>query len=98
MMLAREPITLAEVKEYLKDADQERPVAQYIKRFAPHSVEKAKELRKALAALQLIKIKTEDIVKLVDFLPKDSESVHKVCPDAGLSEEECQKILGVLAG
>jgi DNA-directed RNA polymerase subunit F len=98
MMLAREPLTLAEVNHYLKEADQERLVAKYIKRFAPQSTEKAKETRKALSELQLIKLKTEDIVKLVDFLPKESESVHKVCPDAGLSEEECQKILGVLAG
>ena len=98
MMLARQPLMLAEVQAYLKDADETRPVYQYIKQFTKVTHERAVKLKQALIDLNNPKLNEELVVKLVDVLPTDAESVHKVCADAGLSDDECQKILGALAG
>lgn len=98
MMLARQPLMLAEVQAYLKDADETRPVYQYVKQFTKVSYEQAQKIKQALIDLNNPKLNEELVVKLVDVLPTDAEGVHKVCVDAGLSEDECQKVLGALAG
>jgi DNA-directed RNA polymerase subunit F len=96
MIIEKVPLTLAEVKNYLLDADHERPVYKYVKQFAPLSSEKASQACAEIRALNNPKLKEDNVTKLVDFLPRDAESVHKICNEAGLSEEECQKILGIL--
>lgn len=97
MIIEKTPLTLAEVKNYLSDADHERPVYKYVKQFTSLSAEKAKQACAELRALNNPKLKEDNFTKLVDFLPRDVESVHKICNEAGLSEEECQKILGILS-
>jgi DNA-directed RNA polymerase subunit F len=96
MILSKQPLTLGEVKAYLSDDDKERQVYKYVKAFAKHDAKEAKALKEKLVALNNIKLKEADIVKLVDVSPQDVEGVHKVCHEAGLSEEECQAILGAL--
>ncbi len=96
MIIDKTPLTLGEVKAYLSDEDKERQVYTYVKTFGKLDTKAAVALKEKLHALNNIKLKEADIVKLVDFLPHDVEGVNKVCHEAGLSEEESQAILGVL--
>ncbi|MBM3230073.1 hypothetical protein FJZ22_00230 [Candidatus Pacearchaeota archaeon] len=96
MIIDRSPLTLGEVKAYLSDEDKERPVYAYIKAFSKLNAKEAKAVKEKLIALNNIKLKEQDIIKLIDFLPQDTEGVNKVCHEASLSEEESQAILGAL--
>lgn len=96
MIIDKTPLTLGEVKGYLTEDDKDRPVYTYVKTFSKLTAKEAKVLKEKLVALNNIKLKEADIVKLVDFLPQDSEGVNKVCHEAGLSEEEAQALLGAL--
>ena len=49
-----------------------------------------------LEALGLIKVKMEHIVKVIDFLPDDAESLNKIFTDVSLDEDEAKKILDVV--
>jgi DNA-directed RNA polymerase subunit F len=52
-------------------------------------------MREELAKLDLIKIKEENIVKIVDFMPKDASDLAKILPEASLNQEEINKILEI---
>ncbi|MFQ5531043.1 MAG: hypothetical protein ACE5ES_00345, partial [Candidatus Nanoarchaeia archaeon] len=65
----------------------------FLKKYISLKPEKAKELRKKLEDLDLMKIKPEHIVKIIDLIPEDSEDINKIFTDVGLDEDETKKIL-----
>ena len=88
------PLSMAEATEYLgeeKESDVE--LKKFVKRFVKVSHEKAKEMRLKLESLELIKMKSEQITKIIDFLPEDVESLNKIFTDVSLDEDEAKKIL-----
>ena len=95
MILSRKPLTLAEVKEYLKD-EEKNPLLDYIKRFGKLSKEKTGTMRKNLEKLNNPKIKEEHLVKIIDFMPQDKEDINKILFDIGLTEEEEHAILEIV--
>jgi len=95
MILDTKPLTLAEVKTYLKDVDKEKPIHDYLKSFSELKIQDAEKLMNEVRALNSPKLKESHIVKLADFLPKDLEEVNKVCSDSNLSEEEASAILNI---
>jgi len=48
-----------------------------------------------LKALDLIKLKDEHIVKIVDFVPKSASDLNKVIIEVSLDSDEVAKILEV---
>ena len=94
MILSRKPITLAEVKNIVKDTDN-KPLNDYLKLFTKLSLDKSEKLNSELSSLNNLKLKEEDIIKLVDFVPKDKEEVNKIITDATLSEDETNAILSI---
>jgi len=92
-ILNKTPLTIAEAKSYLKESEEKKPVDAYFKEFASLNLDKAKKLSEDIKALNNPKLKEEDIVKIVDFLPQDSEDLNKICLEVSLSEEEINKIL-----
>lgn len=95
MITGKKPLTLAEVKEYTKDSESQ-PLIEYMKSFSKLSTTNASKLTEELVSLNNLKMKEEDIVKLVDFLPKDAEDLNKIFLDVSLSEEESNTILAVI--
>ena len=95
-ILEKTPMTLAEVKEIVKDLEEKQPLKDYLKKFAKLSKEKATKLKEELVKLNNIKIKEENIVKIVDFLPKDAEDLNKIFTEVTLSEAEINEILEVV--
>jgi len=85
---------MAEAIEYAKkDSESGKEIIGFIKKFTKLKSAEAKKLKKKLKELELIKLNDKHIVKLVDFLPEDSEEVKKIVVDANLNEDETKKIL-----
>jgi len=95
MILSKKPLTLAEVKEYLKD-EEKTPILDYIKKFGKLSEEKAENIRKNLEKPNNTKIKEDHLVKILDFMPQDKEDINKILFDIGLTEEEEHAILEIV--
>ena len=93
MIKNNKPLSMAETTEYAKKDEAGKEVVGFIKKFAKLKPAEAKRLRKKLQELDLIKLNEKHIVKLVDFLPDDSEEVNKVVVDSNLNEDEIKKIL-----
>ncbi len=94
MITNTEPLSMAESLEYIeREKDSGEEVKKFIKKFVKIKTEKAKELRKKLEALDLIKVKSEHIAKIIDLLPENQENLNKIFSDVGLDEDETKKIL-----
>lgn len=93
---SKKPLTLAEVKEIVKGLEEKQEIKDYLKRFASLSKEKAMKLKEEIISLNNMRIKEENVIKIVDFLPKDAEDVNKIFVDTGLTEEETNAILEIV--
>ncbi len=94
MIKDQKPITMAEIAEYVKkDKDSENDVAKFIKNFSALSGKESKEMSKKLEEHNLMKLKPEHIVKIVDLMPENAEDLNKIFVDISLDEDETNKIL-----
>lgn len=97
MIKSREPLSIAESLEYLKGAESdETDVVGFIKKFVVLKSKDAKEMKQKLEALDLMKMKPEHIVKIIDLLPEDKEDLSKIFSSVGLDEDEEKKILEIV--
>src|SRR3989344_6432071 len=96
MIINRKPMTLAAAKSMIKNLDEKKELNDYMKKFSSLTSEKAEKLFNEIKALNSHKLKDESIVKIVDFLPKDSEDLNKLLPEAGFSEEESNVIIEII--
>ena len=94
-ILSRKPVTLAEVKELVADLEEKQEIKDYLKTFTKLKLKEAKELIKEILELNNHKIKDENVVKVVDFVPKTAEEVNKIFAETSLSEEEINAILKI---
>jgi len=88
-----EPISIAEVVEYIKTEDAGEEILGFIKKFTVLDSKKAKELRKKLEGLGLMRIKQENIIKIVDLMPENADDLNKIFAGVALEEDEKKKIL-----
>ena len=94
MIKSNEPLSMAEVTEYLKkNKDKETDVIGFIKKFVKLNPKDAKELRKKIGELNLMKVNKTDIVKIIDIMPENAEELNKIFTDVSLNEDETNKIL-----
>jgi len=90
-------LSMAESLEYIeKDKKAEKPVTDFIKKFSKISPKEAKELRKKLEELKIVKMNDSNISKLIDILPEKAEEINKIFIDIGLDENETKKILDTI--
>lgn len=94
MIISRKHLSMTESLEYVGDKkDSEVEVRKFIKKFVKMKPEKAGEIREKLKELDLIKMKSEYVVKIIDLMPENSESLNKIFTDVSLNEDETKKIL-----
>ncbi len=91
----QKPITMAEVAVLVGDSEKANDIKNFIKNFDILSVDDAKKMQDELLALDLIKLKNEHIVKIVDFVPTDASDLNKVLVEVSLNQDEVDKILDV---
>ncbi len=94
MIKKSEPVSISEISEYIKeDTSTNNELKNFIKKFGKLKKEDAKKLKEEINDLNLIKVKPEDITKIIDFLPDTKEDLNKIFIDIGLDEDETKKIL-----
>ena len=94
------PITLAETQELIKniETDKAKAITAFIKKFVKITPVKARELKEEINKLDIIKLKDEQIVKIIDFMPTEPEDLRKIFvgTEINLDQNETAKILGVV--
>jgi len=92
MIRENNPLSMAESLEYVKENTE---VVGFIKKFSNLSAKEAKEIRKEIESLNLLKIKLEHVSKIIDLIPEDKEDLNKIFTDVTLDEDESNKILEI---
>ena len=95
IVINRQPLTLAQVAEYVAKQENANATNDYLKEFNKRTKEESEKLAAEIRALNNIKIKEESIIKIVDLDPKDSEDINKIFTEVSLSEEEINAILAI---
>lgn len=101
MILDRTPLSMNEVETILKklpDSEKKEETSLFLKKFSKTKSEQTKKIRDELEKLDLLKLKREHIVKILDLLPSDASDLHKIFIDISLNEDETNKILDVIKG
>ncbi len=93
MIKNRTSLSMVEAEEYTKDNENSAELNKFIKKFSKIDLKKAKELRLKLEELNLMKLKSDYISKIIDILPETNEDINKIFADISLDENESQKIL-----
>jgi len=94
MINERIPISMAESAQYLsEDIESEIEVKKFIKKFTKMDAKKAVEMKKELEGLEIMRLRPEHVVKIIDTLPRDSDNLNKIFEDVKLDEDETNKIL-----
>ncbi len=99
MILERTPLNMNEVDEIVKDipeSEKKTEIEAYLKKFLKTKGTHAKKIKEELEKLDLLKIKTEHMVKIIDLLPSDASDLNKIFVDVSLNEDETNKILEIV--
>jgi DNA-directed RNA polymerase subunit F len=98
MIRESKPVSMAEALEYVKDSEEgsETDVKGFIKKFVKITSAKAKDLRAKIEELDLMKVKEEHLVKIIDLLPETPDELNKIFVEVSLDEEESKKILDIV--
>ena len=95
-VINKTPLTAAEVKEYIKDKEEKKVLMECLNTFSKISKADVSKITEEIKALNSPRIKEEHIIKLIDFKPEDTEDVHKIFVDTGLTDEEANAILSIV--
>ena len=93
MIKSNEALSMQEASKYLKESEKNAELAKFIKDFTKISAKDAGELKKALEGMEMMKLKKENIVKIVDIMPDSQEELNKILTNVSLSEDETAKVL-----
>lgn len=97
MIRKSEPLSMPEVLEFLdKKEEKESELIGFVKKFTKLNSKEAKEMKKKLVEMDLMKIREEHIVKIIDTMPENSEDLNKILSGVGLDEDETKKILEIV--
>ncbi len=91
----QKPLTMAEVAVAVGDSEKATEIKKFIKNFNILDIKKSEKMKEELKTLDLIKLKDEHIVKIVDFVPTDASELNKVLIDVPLDQSEVDKILDI---
>ena len=89
------PLSLPEVSKLI-DKEEGKEIKTFIKKFNKIKYDEAIKLREEIEKLDLIKVKQEHIVKIIDFLPEDTVDLNKIFTDVSLDENEISSILEIV--
>ena len=92
------PLSLVEAKNIVETSKEEgeKEVKSFMKRFIKLDNKETGEIKAELENLNILKMKAEHIVKIIDLLPEDASDINKIFADVGLDENEINKLLEVV--
>ena len=88
-----ESLSLPELLEYIKKSEGNEKLSKFIKSFTKLNPKEAQELRKKIQNLELMKLKSEQITKIIELMPENQEDLNKIFVDVKLDEDESKKVL-----
>ena len=86
-------LSLPETLEYIKKSEGNEKLVKFIKNFTKLNPKQAKELRGKMENLELMKLKSEQITKILELMPENQEELNKIFVDVKLDEDESKKVL-----
>lgn len=104
-LISEKPVTFAELQDHLKQIEKRdkelsfraNKTKEYLNTATKLKLKDAKELKKKLEDLGVLRLKEKQIVKLVNVLPQDLDSLKVVLgSESTASKEDLSKILAVL--
>ena len=95
-IISMKPVSLVEVQELAGDLESRPELRDYLKHFCKIDKKQSDELGDKLRAMNNAKIRADSIVKVVDLLPRDAESISKIFNDTSLDEKETNEILAIV--
>ena len=104
-ILEEKPLSLVEVRHSLKNLQAEEPLSfraektnAYLEAFSLYSEKDAQELIGKIVALNILRLKDRHIVKIIDLMPKDLDSLRLLLTNETLTikDEDLKKILDVI--
>lgn len=98
MIIDKKPLAIVEALEYIKDLDDKPVLKEYFNNFVKIKNKDAEEIRKKISSLNSPKIRDVHIVKIIDIMPKDSESLNKIFLELSLTEEETKSLIDIVKG
>ena len=90
------PLTLAEVYDLAGKGEKAENIKEFLKQFSETNLKKSIEMKEELSKLDLIKLKEDHIVKIVDFMPQDASDLAKVVAGVSFDQDEINKILEIV--
>jgi DNA-directed RNA polymerase subunit F len=99
MIKDRKPLALYEVQEHLKnikESDKSKEVSEFIEKFMKSTPAKSKKIKQELENLGIIKLRTADIIKIVDVMPENVAELNKIFSEISLDADETNKILDTI--
>ena len=94
MIIKSAPLSASESKEYFEKENENLKI--FINKFTELSAKQAKDFRKKLEALNLMKLNAKNISKIIDLMPTNLEEINKIFTDISLDENEANKILDIV--
>ncbi len=104
-VLEEAPVSLVELKKSLKSLQAEAPLSfraektsVYLEGFELYDTKEAEALSKKILALNIPRLKDRHIVKIIDIMPKDLDSLRLLLSTETLTikDEDLKKILDVI--
>ena len=96
MIKDAKPLSMIEATEYFGEKISGADVSGFVKKFSKLSLKEAKELRKKLDALELVKLDAKSISKIIETLPENLEELAKASIGINLDDEEVNRVLEVI--
>lgn len=97
MIQNRDPLSSSEAIEIIKkNGKEDSDLAGFLKNFVKIDLKKAQELKEKLKGLDIMKLKKEQIVKIIDIMPESAEDLNKIFTDMGLDENETKSVLDTI--
>jgi DNA-directed RNA polymerase subunit F len=95
MIEKSQSLSMTESTEYVKD-EENSEIKRFMEKFVKLSVKDAKQLRENIEKMDLLKVRSSHISKIIDVLPKSKEELNKIFTDVTLDEDESEKILDTI--
>ncbi|MEK6861931.1 MAG: hypothetical protein AABY07_08245 [Nanoarchaeota archaeon] len=99
------PLTMSELKERLETIKKSQELVfrsnktlEYLNAFTKINTKQAKEIKEKLKSLDIIRLKDKHIAKIIDLVPKDTETLKTILAQDNITvkTEDIEKILACL--
>jgi len=90
MIKEEKSLSMAEVQEFLqkiKNSKSEQ-LAKFIKKFIKMNAKEAKNLKKTLLDLGIIKLREKEASKIIDFMPEDPSDIRKIFAGTDVNHDQ----------